>query len=137
MKRIAAILFAALVGYPAAAKKIKVAVIDSGIDYAHPDLASNYIGGDDFVNFDGDHCDVRFHTVRPDEEWIGPDLDMHRHRVGTFAAFVEPGRPITRSAPQAPRLPAAVDLADDVRVRDARVFENQLGDSLGNPPTTD
>ncbi len=29
------------------------------------------------VNFDGDHCDVRFHTVRPDEEWIGPDLEEY------------------------------------------------------------
>ena len=27
------------------------------------------------VNFDGDHCDVRFHTVRLDEEWISPDLE--------------------------------------------------------------
>jgi hypothetical protein len=27
------------------------------------------------VNFDGDHCDVRFHTVRLDEEWIAPDLE--------------------------------------------------------------
>jgi hypothetical protein len=29
------------------------------------------------VNFDGDHCDVRFHTVRPDEEFIGPDLEEY------------------------------------------------------------
>ncbi len=29
------------------------------------------------VNFDGEHCDVRFHTVRPDEEWIGPDLEEY------------------------------------------------------------
>ncbi|HLK32628.1 MAG TPA: hypothetical protein VKT29_06025 [Terriglobales bacterium] len=30
------------------------------------------------VNFDGsDHCDVRFHTVRPDEDWIGPDLEQY------------------------------------------------------------
>ena len=29
------------------------------------------------VNFDGDHCDVRFHTVRPDEEWLAPDLEEY------------------------------------------------------------
>jgi len=29
------------------------------------------------VNFDGDHCDVRFHTVRVDEEWLGPDLEEY------------------------------------------------------------
>lgn len=29
------------------------------------------------VNFDGDHCDVRFHTVRLDEEWLAPDLEEY------------------------------------------------------------
>jgi hypothetical protein len=29
------------------------------------------------VNFDGDHCDVRFHTVRLDEEWLNPDLEEY------------------------------------------------------------
>ena len=29
------------------------------------------------VNFDGDHCDVRFHSVRVDEEWLGPDLEEY------------------------------------------------------------
>lgn len=34
-------------------KGVKVGVIDTGIDYSHPDLAKNYGGGQDFV--DGDH----------------------------------------------------------------------------------
>lgn len=29
---------------------VKVAIIDTGIDYTHPDLSANYAGGDDFVN---------------------------------------------------------------------------------------
>jgi hypothetical protein len=29
------------------------------------------------VNFDGDHCDVRFHTVRLDEEWLSSDLEEY------------------------------------------------------------
>jgi hypothetical protein len=29
------------------------------------------------VNFDGEHCDVRFHIVRVDEEWISPDLEEY------------------------------------------------------------
>ena|SRR5437868_12839922 len=29
------------------------------------------------VNFDGDHCDVRFHGVRLDEEWLSPDLEEY------------------------------------------------------------
>ncbi len=31
-------------------KGVKVAVIDSGIDYNHPDIKANYYGGYDFVN---------------------------------------------------------------------------------------
>ena len=40
---------------------VTVAVIDSGIDYTHPDLAANYAGGDDFVFFDGDPMDDHGH----------------------------------------------------------------------------
>jgi len=36
---------------------VKVAVIDSGIDYTHPDLDANYAGGYDFVNVDTDPMD--------------------------------------------------------------------------------
>jgi len=40
---------------------VKVAVIDSGIDYDHPDLAGNYKGGYDFVNNDNDPMDDEGH----------------------------------------------------------------------------
>jgi subtilisin len=40
---------------------VKVAVIDSGIDYNHPDLAANYAGGYDFVNNDADPFDDNQH----------------------------------------------------------------------------
>jgi len=36
---------------------VKVAIIDSGIDYTHPDLDANYAGGYDFVNDDTDPMD--------------------------------------------------------------------------------
>ncbi len=36
---------------------VKVAVIDSGIDYTHPDLDGNYAGGYDFTNDDNDPMD--------------------------------------------------------------------------------
>lgn len=36
---------------------VKVAVLDTGIDYTHPDLAANYAGGWDFVNNDADPMD--------------------------------------------------------------------------------
>jgi len=40
---------------------IKLAIIDTGIDYSHPDLAANYGGGYDFVNGDGDPMDDHSH----------------------------------------------------------------------------
>jgi subtilisin family serine protease len=40
---------------------IKLAIIDSGINYLHPDLDDNYAGGDDFVEGDGDPMDVYGH----------------------------------------------------------------------------
>ena len=40
---------------------VTVAVIDTGIDYTHPDLAANYAGGYDFVNLDADPMDDHGH----------------------------------------------------------------------------
>jgi subtilisin family serine protease/subtilase family serine protease len=40
---------------------VTVAVIDTGIDYTHPDLASNYAGGVDFTSNDGDPFDDQGH----------------------------------------------------------------------------
>jgi len=38
-------------------KGIKIAIIDTGVDYTHPDLKDNYKGGYDFVNNDADPMD--------------------------------------------------------------------------------
>ncbi|MCL7475717.1 MAG: S8 family peptidase [ANME-2 cluster archaeon] len=40
---------------------VNVAIIDTGIDYNHPDLASNYMGGYDYVNLDTDPFDDAGH----------------------------------------------------------------------------
>ncbi len=40
---------------------VKVAIIDTGIDYTHPDLDANYQGGYDFVNKDNDPIDDNGH----------------------------------------------------------------------------
>ncbi len=44
-----------------AGASVKVAVIDTGIDYTHPDLAAAYAGGYDFVNGDNDPLDDQGH----------------------------------------------------------------------------
>lgn len=40
---------------------IKVAILDTGIDYTHPDLADSYAGGYDFINNDNDPTDDHGH----------------------------------------------------------------------------
>ena len=45
---------------------VKVAILDTGIDYTHPDLAANYAGGWDFVNNDDDPFDDNKH----DTTWL-------------------------------------------------------------------
>ncbi|HUQ70475.1 MAG TPA: S8 family serine peptidase [Planctomycetaceae bacterium] len=40
---------------------VNVAVLDTGVDYNHPDLAANYRGGYDFVNYDSNPFDDNGH----------------------------------------------------------------------------
>src|SRR3989344_4683211 len=40
---------------------VKIGIIDSGINYMHPDLSSNYKGGYDFYYYDLDPMDVYGH----------------------------------------------------------------------------
>ena len=42
-------------------KGIKIAVLDTGVDYLHPDLRPNYHGGYDFINDDDDPMDDNGH----------------------------------------------------------------------------
>lgn len=53
---------------------VTVAVIDSGVDYTHPDLAMKYLGGYDFLNGDSDPMDDHGHGT---------------HVAGTIAAAMD------------------------------------------------
>ncbi len=71
---------------------IKVAIIDTGIDYSHSDLSSNYRGGYDFVNDDDDPMDDHGHgthvagTVAALDNSVGvvgvaPEADLYALKV--------------------------------------------------------
>jgi subtilisin len=71
---------------------IKVAVIDSGIDYTHPDLDANFSGGYDFVNDDTDPMDDNGHgthvagTVAAEDDNMGvvgvaPEASLYALKV--------------------------------------------------------
>lgn len=63
---------------------IRVAVLDTGIDYTHPDLWANYSGGYDFVNNDNDPRDDQGHGT---------------HVSGTIAAVID-GAGVVGVAPE-------------------------------------
>jgi subtilisin len=63
---------------------IRVAVLDTGIDYTHPDLWANYSGGYDFVNNDSDPRDDQGHGT---------------HVSGTIAALLD-GAGVVGVAPE-------------------------------------
>jgi serine protease len=71
---------------------IKVAVLDSGIDYNHPDLKGVYKGGHDFVNNDNDPMDDNGHgthvagTIAAADDTFGvvgvaPEVDLYGLKV--------------------------------------------------------
>ena len=71
---------------------VKIAVLDTGIDYEHPDLSSNYYGGYDFVNSDADPMDDAGHgthcagIIAADDNDLGivgvaPDAELYAVKV--------------------------------------------------------
>ncbi|MDP2676163.1 MAG: S8 family peptidase [bacterium] len=55
---------------------VKVAIIDSGIDYFHQDLDGVYAGGEDFVENDGDPADVYGHGTHVAGTACAEDNDL-------------------------------------------------------------
>ncbi|WP_281658951.1 S8 family serine peptidase [Halobacillus sp. Cin3] len=75
-------------------KGVKVGVIDTGVDYTHPDLTKNYQGGYDTVDFDDDPMETEgegatIHgthvagVIAADGEMKGmaPDADLYAYRA--------------------------------------------------------
>ncbi|GGF21871.1 minor extracellular protease vpr [Halobacillus andaensis] len=79
---------------PYSGKGVKVGVIDTGVDYTHPDLEGNYQGGFDLVDFDDDPMETTedgatLHgthvagIIGADGEMKGvaPDVDLYAYRA--------------------------------------------------------
>lgn len=77
-------------------KGVKVAVIDTGIDYKHPDLKANYKGGYDLVDLDSDPMETRVKEGIPTShgthvagiiganghlKGVAPDADIYAYRA--------------------------------------------------------
>ncbi len=56
---------------PFTGKGVKVGVVDTGIDYTHPDLQNNYRGGYDVVDFDDDPMET------PEDSGLGTNHGTH------------------------------------------------------------
>ncbi|HEX2615589.1 MAG TPA: S8 family peptidase, partial [Nitrososphaera sp.] len=87
-------------------KGVKIGVLDTGIDYKHPDLATNYKGGHDFINNDDDPMDDNGHgthvagilaAARNGKGVVGvaPDAELYAVKVsdnngkGSFSGLAE------------------------------------------------
>lgn len=108
---------------------VKIAVIDTGVDYYHPDLAGKVIKGADFVDDDNDPIDENEHGT---------------HVAGIAAANTNNGVGIAGLAPKASILAVRVldaegsgtldDVAQGIRYaadQGAQVINLSLGGSLG------
>ncbi|TFJ92262.1 S8 family serine peptidase [Lentibacillus salicampi] len=77
-------------------KGVQVAVIDTGIDYEHPDLAGNYAGGYDLVDLDDDPMETTAEEGMPTQhgthvagiiaadgklKGVAPDASIHSYRA--------------------------------------------------------
>lgn len=87
-------------------KGVKIALLDTGIDYNHPELAPNYKGGYDFINSDNDPMDDNGHgthvagilaAARDGKGIVGaaPDAEIYAIKVsdargkGSFSGLVK------------------------------------------------
>lgn len=61
---------------------VKIGIIDSGIDYTHPDLDDNYVGGYDFYYWDNDPMDVYGHGTHVAGTACAEDNDNGRTEKG-------------------------------------------------------
>ena len=69
---------------------VKIALLDTGIDYNHPDLDGNFMGGDNFISIDPDNHDPY------DDSW-----NSHGTHVAGIVAAERNGEGVVGVAPEA------------------------------------
>jgi len=98
-----------------------IAVVDTGVDLTHPDLAGNLVQGHDFVDDDNDPSDFNLHGT---------------HVSGTAAGIAGNGQGIAGVAPQAKIMPIrALDAegsGNTVNIANGIVFAAQNGATVVN-----
>ena len=137
---------------------VKVAIIDSGIYYDHPDLDDNYAGGYDFVNNDSDPVDDNGHgthvagTVAAEDDGAGvvgvaPGARLYALKVldasgsGSFSDViaalqwcVDNGIQVTNNSYGSSKNPGGtVQAAFDNAVADAGILHVASAGNSGNP----
>lgn len=69
---------------------VRIALLDTGIDYSHPDLDTNYVGGDNFISLDPDNHDPF------DDSW-----NSHGTHVAGIVGAERNGEGVVGVAPEA------------------------------------
>jgi serine protease AprX len=64
-------------------KDVTIAILDTGVDYNHPDLEDNFVGGYDFYNNDNDPMDDYGHGTHVAGIAVGvaPDVELYAYKV--------------------------------------------------------
>lgn len=75
---------ARIAGYRGAG--VTVGVVDTGVDYLHPDIAANYVGGYDTFDNDNDPMDEYYHGTHVAATIIAVAPDIELYGIKTFPA---------------------------------------------------
>jgi len=110
-------------------KDVTIAILDTGVDYTHPGLKDNFVGGYDFFNNDSDPMDDDGHGTHVAGIAVGvaPDAELYAYKV-----LDDKGEGTTSMLMKG--IERAVDPNDDDDFSDhVNIISISAGDSYGHP----